>query len=192
MNKNTALVTLVMLLTAGCSQSVSDYRNETPQLRLDQFFRGESRAWGVLQDWRGRQTVRFTAQLCGVWQEQKGDLYEVFHFSDGRVEQRHWQLQQAADGSISGTAGDVVGMATGQLAGNSLYWQYSLVIPYDDSTLQVDVEDWLYLIDAENLLNRTTLYKFGVPVAELTLSIQQQDINADCTALQQQVKQLSE
>lgn len=183
-------ILLAAVLVSGCSQSVSEYSNETPVLKLDQFFQGQSRAWGVLHDWQGKQSVRFTAELCGSWQGNTGDLYELFYFSDGRIEQRHWQLQQHADGSISGSAGDVVGQATGQLAGNTLYWEYTLRIPYDGDSLDVKVKDWLYLIDSENLLNRSTLHKFGLTVGELTLSIQQQDISADCAPLQQKIRQL--
>ena len=188
MHKLTVILTAI--LVSGCSQSVSEYSNETPVLKLDQFFQGQSRAWGVLHDWQGKQSMRFSAELCGSWQGDSGDLYELFHFSDGRIEQRHWQLQQNADGSISGSAGDVVGEASGQLAGNTLYWEYTLRIPYDGATLDVKVKDWLYLIDNENLINRTTLHKYGLTVGELTLSIQQQNKNADCAALQQKIQQL--
>ncbi|WP_166836998.1 DUF3833 domain-containing protein [Rheinheimera pleomorphica] len=183
-------ILLAAVLVGGCSQSVSEYSNETPLLKLDQFFQGQSRAWGVLHDWQGKQSVRFTAELCGSWQGNTGNLYELFYFSDGRIEQRHWQLQQNADGSIVGRAGDVVGLATGQLAGNTLYWEYTLRIPYDGDSLDVTVKDWLYLIDSENLLNRSTLHKFGLTVGELTLSIQQQDVSADCAPLQQKIRQL--
>lgn len=186
MQKLSLLVIAAVL--SGCSQSVSEYSNETPMLKLDQFFQGESRAWGVMHDWSGKQSLRFNAELCGSWQGSRGDLYELFYFSDGRIEQRHWQLQQNADGSVSGSAGDVVGQATGQLAGNSLYWEYTLRIPYDGDTLDVKVKDWLYLIDNENLLNRTTLHKYGLTVGELTLSIQQQNKNADCAALQDKIR----
>ena len=178
-----ALLTASLATLAGCSQSISDYKQLTPELALDQFFLGSGRAYGVMHNWRGQQSVRFVADLCGEWQQEQGDLYEVFYFSDGRVEQRHWQLTQSADGRITGTAGDVVGEATGQLAGNSLYWQYVLRIPYDGDTLD--------LVDEKNLINRTTLHKFGFKVAELTLSIQQLDTTADCAALKQQVAEIA-
>ncbi|CAM5218248.1 DUF3833 family protein [Alishewanella longhuensis] len=145
----------------------------------------------MLQDWRGRQTLRFTADFCGEWSGDQGDLYEVFYFSDGRVEQRHWRLQQFADGKITGTADDVVGTAQGQLAGNALYWQYVLRIPYEDATLDVTVKDWLYLVDQQNLINRTSMHKFGIKVADLTLSIQQQQPEASCDALKLQVAELA-
>ena len=63
-----AAVVASTLAVAGCSQSVSEYSNETPVLKLDQFFQGESLAWGVLHDWQGKQSVRFSAELCGSWQ----------------------------------------------------------------------------------------------------------------------------
>lgn len=181
----------MLALLVGCSQSVQDYKAETPVLSLQDFFSGSGKAYGVLQDWRGRQTLRFTADLCGEWSGEQGDLYEVFYFSDGRVEQRHWRLQQFADGKITGTADDVVGMAQGQLAGNALYWQYVLRIPYEDSTLDVTVKDWLYLVDQQNLINRTSMHKFGIKVADLTLSIQQQQPDASCDALKLQVAELA-
>lgn len=178
-------------LLAGCSQKVQDYQAETPVFALDQFFIGSGKAYGMLQDWRGRQTLRFTADLCGEWQGQRGDLYEVFYFSDGRVEQRHWRLQQYADGKVTGTADDVVGAAKGQLAGNALYWQYVLRIPYDGSTLDVTVKDWIYMVDQQNAINKTSMHKFGIKVADLTLSLHQLDKQADCTALKQQVAELA-
>lgn len=186
------IISLVLIgLLAGCSQSVQQYQAETPVLSLKEFFAGSGKAYGVLQDWRGKQTLRFTADLCGEWTGDRGDLYEVFYFSDGRVEQRHWRLQQFADGRVTGTADDVVGSAQGQLAGNALYWQYVLRIPYNDDTLDVTVKDWLYLIDPQNVINRTSMHKFGVKVADLTLSLQQLDANAPCDSLKLKVAELA-
>jgi len=166
----------------GCSQSVQDYQALAPKFSLPGFFQGSSQAFGVMHDWQGKQSVRFTAELCGQWRGMEGDLYEIFTFSDGRIDKRHWRLQQSADGAVSGRAEDVVGVATGQLAGNTLYWQYVLRIPQQGDYIDVTVKDWLYLIDADQLINRSTLHKFGLTVGELTLAITRQDRTADCTA----------
>jgi len=164
----------------GCSQSVQDYQALSPQLQLTEFFQGSSEAIGVMHDWRGRQSLRFVAELCGQWQGDRGDLYEIFNFSDGRIDKRHWQLTQQPDGSVKGTAEDVVGEARGQLAGNTLYWEYTLRIPQDDDFIDVKVKDWLYLISPGQVINRSTLHKFGLTVGELTLAIRQQQPQADC------------
>ena len=171
---------IILLLLSGCSQSLDDYQQMQPKLTLPGFFSGSSQAFGVLQNWRGQQTLHFSAELCGQWRGMEGDLYEIFTFSDGRIDKRHWRLQQSADGAVSGSAEDVVGVATGQLAGNTLYWEYTLRIPQDDDYIDVKVKDWLYLVSPGQVINRSTLHKFGLTVGELTLAIRQLQPQADC------------
>ncbi|MBU1438488.1 MAG: DUF3833 domain-containing protein [Gammaproteobacteria bacterium] len=180
MIRPTILASIVTLF--GCSQSVQDYQAFSPQLQLTQFFQGSSEAIGVMHDWQGKQSLRFVAELCGQWQGDRGDLYEIFNFSDGRIDKRHWQLTQGADGTVQGVAEDVVGEARGQLAGNTLYWEYTLRIPQDDDYIDVKVKDWLYLVSAGQVINRSTLHKFGFTVGELTLAIRQLQPQADCAS----------
>ena len=164
----------------GCSQSVHDYKQMTPEFKLSSFFSGTSSAYGVMHNWQGQQQLHFSAELCGQWQQNRGDLYEIFQFSDGRIDKRHWQLQVETDGSVSGIAEDVVGKATGKTAGNTLFWEYTLRIPSDGDYIDVKVEDWLYLVTPTQLVNRSTLHKFGLTVGELTLGINQLDATSDC------------
>lgn len=176
------LVTAIVLLLGACSQSPDDYSGQQPALSLPQFFAGSSQAFGMLQNWRGQQTLRFSAELCGQWQGAQGDLYEIFQYSDGRTDKRHWQLKLGEDGAVTGTAEDVIGVATGRLSGNALYWEYVLRIPQVDGAIDVTVKDWLYLVTPTQLLNRSTLHKYGLTVGELTLSIQQLDPATRCDA----------
>lgn len=175
-------VAIVIFTLTGCSQSVQDYQQFNPQLDVRQFFRGQADAYGVMQNWQGKQNLHFTARLCGVWQQNQGDLYEIFQFSDGRTDKRHWQLQVDDAGGIVGTAGDVVGQATGQIAGNSMQFAYTLRIPQTDGAIDVTVDDWMYLVAPDKLINRSTLHKFGLEVGQLTLAIQQTNANANCQA----------
>lgn len=185
------LVTLpvILLLLSGCSQSLDDYQQIQPKLTLPGFFTGSSQAFGVLQNWRGQQTLHFSAELCGQWQGNRGDLYEIFQYSDGRTDKRHWQLQVAENGEISGSAEDVIGQASGRIAGNTLYWEYVLRIPQTDGSIDVAVKDWLYLVTPQQLVNRSTLHKFGLTVGELTLSIQQLDPAVSCAGFIQRYQQ---
>lgn len=160
------------LLTACGSVSVSDYSNTSPQLDLREFLNGELRAYGMLQDRSGRMTRRFTATLQGSWNGEEGVLAEVFQFDDGEVQERTWRLRHEGDGRYTGTAGDVIGTATGSIGGSVFHWQYQLDVPWRDDSIAVNLDDWLYLVDAQHLLNRTTLTKFGFRVGELTLLIE--------------------
>lgn len=51
-------------------------------------------------------------------------------------------------------------------------WNYNVEIPYDGSTLEVNFDDWMYLVTNTRLINRTSIVKFGVEVGEVTLVIE--------------------
>jgi hypothetical protein len=53
---------VILLLLSGCSQSLDDYQQMQPKLTLPGFFSGSSQAFGVLQNWRGQQTLHFSAE----------------------------------------------------------------------------------------------------------------------------------
>jgi hypothetical protein len=167
-----AVLALVCLLSACNSTSIEDYANTRPTLDLRTFFDGELNAYGMLQDRSGRLTRRFTAALSGSWQGETGVLVEHFVFDDGEQQDRTWTLHHLGDGRYSGTAGDVQGTAAGAVSGAVFQWQYQLQVPWRDDSIVVTLDDWLYMIDQQHLLNKTELRKFGFKVGELTLLIE--------------------
>lgn len=179
MNKVLATGFLAVFFLSACSQSIQDYQHNTPALDLHRFFQGQAQAFGMMQDWQGKQNLHFTARLCGQWQGARGDLYEIFQFSDGRTDKRHWQLTTNG-AQVIGTAGDVVGEANGTVAGNSMQFDYVLRIATTDGPVDVTVRDWMYLVSPSQLINKSTLHKYGLQVGELTLAIQQLDASASC------------
>lgn len=171
-----SLSAVLLLLTTSCtSVKIEDYADTTPALDLKTFFQGKLKVYGMLQDFSGTVTRRFTADIDASWQGNKGVLDEVFYFDDGERQTRIWQLTDHGDGRYSGTAGDVIGEAYGIARGFAFRWQYELAIPYQGDTLNVKLDDWLYLISDDRLINRTSLYKFGIEVGQLTLIIEQLD-----------------
>ena len=160
------------LLLAACSSNIQDYSNTNPELKLEEFFDGELKAYGVLFDYSGKLTRRFNVDLQASWQGDKGTINEWFEFDDGEKQTRIWQLEKLADNSYVGTAGDVIGKAYGTTKGSVLHWRYVLEIPYNDSTMQVNLDDWMYLVDEKRLFNKTDIIKFGIKVGELVLFIE--------------------
>jgi hypothetical protein len=164
---------LVCLLLAACSGTrVEHYRATEPVLDLRAFLQGDLRAYGMLQDRSGRVTRRFVATLQASWSGDSGTLVEHFRFDDGETQERTWQLQHLGNGRYVGSAGDVVGAAAGTSAGSAFQWRYQLQIPWNGTSLNVTLDDWLFLIDEQHLLNVTELTKFGFKVGELTLVIE--------------------
>lgn len=159
-----------LLILPGCATTVDEYRDDKPVLELDRFFDGRLVAYGMVQNFSGKVTRRFKADIIGHWQGEKGTLDEQFFFSDGEQQSRCWKLVKQGN-KYSGTAGDIVGEALGEVQGNALNWRYTLQVPVNGKVWDIDLDDWLYLIDENNLINRTKMKKFGLPVGELTLHI---------------------
>nr|WP_086938781.1 DUF3833 domain-containing protein [Thaumasiovibrio occultus] len=172
--RNLLILFLTLFGLLGCSASVEDHRGTAPAIDIFEYFAGEVTAWGMLQDYRGKQTRRFEAQIIGTVSGNTLTLDEVFVFDDGERQTRVWTIIRNADGSYSGTAGDVIGSATGKVAGNVLHWQYQLEVALDDSTIVLTMDDWLYRQDERHMFNRTSMRKLGVEVGELTLFFQKQ------------------
>ncbi|UTW04333.1 DUF3833 domain-containing protein [Amphritea atlantica] len=165
-----ALALAAFLILPGCASSLDDYRDEQPSLELDQFFDGRLVAYGMVQDFSGKVTRRFRADISAQWQEEKGTLDERFFFSDGEQQSRCWTIVKQGN-RYRGTAGDIVGEALGEVQGNTLNWRYTLQVPVNGRVWNIALDDWLYLIDENNLINRTKMKKFGLPVGQLTLHI---------------------
>jgi hypothetical protein len=78
------------------------------------------------------------------------------------------------DGTWRGHAADVVGEAVGRVAGNALQWRYTLRLPVDQTTYEVQLDDWMYLIDGQTLINHASMSKFGFEVGRVTLFFRRQ------------------
>jgi hypothetical protein len=155
---------------SGCaSVNIEDYRAEKPGLDLAQYFNGTVDGWGMFQDRAGKVVKRFYVRIDATWTGNQGTLDEHFEFADGTRQQRVWKIVKDGD-RYTGTAPDVVGTAQGQAAGNALRWNYVLALPVDDKVWNMDMDDWMILVDATTMLNRTAMSKYGFNVGEVTLS----------------------
>ena len=159
----------VAILMSGCAVLVPrDYAKETPKLDLATYFNGKVDGWGMVQDRSGKVLRRMVVELDCKWNGNEGVLDESFQWSDGKTEKRIWKIRKDGDRYI-GTAGDVVGDARGEAAGYALRWSYVLALPVDGSTYNMDMDDWMWMIDEKTLANRTTMSKLGVRVAEISI-----------------------
>lgn len=156
-------------LTA-CTTHLSEYKDVKPELDLSEFFNGHLEAYGIVQDYKGKVARRFKADILGQWQGNQGILDELFYFADGEEQHRCWLLDKAGK-QYRGTAGDVIGRAAGEVSGNALNWQYTLTVPVEKKIWNLKINDWMYLVDENNLINRASMYKFGIQVGQITLFI---------------------
>ena len=167
---------LVLSAAAGCSQvRVSDYSGFEPRMDMEEFFSGTLTAHGVVKNRGGRVIRSFSADIAAQWQDGEGVLDEDFVFDDGERDKRVWTLRPSGEGRYIGTAGDVVGQGRLQVAGNRVFLDYVLRVPYGDGTVDVRVDDRMYLLAPGVLLNESTMTKFGVEVGSILLVILRRD-----------------
>lgn len=156
---------------SGCaSATVDDYADQKPELDLRSYFNGIVDAWGIFTDRNGKVVKRFTVKMQCDWQNDQGILDEDFVYSDGTQEKRVWKLTQKNDGRYTGTADDVMGTAEGQIKGNSFNWRYTLALPVGGRILNVQMDDWMYLMNDRVMLNKARMTKLGIHLGDVTLS----------------------
>jgi hypothetical protein len=168
------LVVIVGALMACSNVKVTDYTDNKPLLDVEQFFNGNLTAHGVVKDRGGRVIRHFNASIAATWADGVGTLVEDFVFDDGETQRRIWTLKPDDQGRYTGTAGDVVGEAKLQRAGNSLFLDYVLRLPYQGSEVDVHVDDRMYLVSPDILINESVMSKFGWRVGNLVLVIARQ------------------
>jgi hypothetical protein len=165
-----AAVVSAALLGACSTPQVQDYAKETPVLELRDYFNGTLDAYGIFTDRSGKVVKRFTVVMTCSWQGDAGVLDEAFSYSDGTTQRRIWRLTRHADGRYSGQADDVVGTAEGRQSGNAFNWAYTLALPVDGRVVNVQFDDWMYLMNDKVMLNKAAMRKWGVGLGEVTLS----------------------
>lgn len=169
------LLVLVFGFLSGCSNmSVEQYRDSTPRLVLEDYFVGQTRAWGIFQNRSGQVERQFTVDILGKMVDGNLVLEEDFVYADGTIDRRVWTINKLDEHHYEGRASDVIGHATGVVYGNALNWTYTLDLPYKDGTIEVQFDDWMFLQPDGVLLNKAKMSKFGLYLGEVTLVFQRQ------------------
>ena len=168
------LLLLAPLLSACSGPQLSDYRGEEPELVPSEFFQGELTARGVVKDRSGTVIRHFDATIDASWDDNGvGTLDEVFKYSDGETDTRVWTLEPR-DGGYHATAGDVTEPGFMQYSGNAIHMNYVLEVPYGDGTINVRMDDWMYRVTEDTVINETEMSYWGIRVGEVVLVIQRE------------------
>ena len=177
------LLLTLTTLTSCSSVTVQRYADNEPRFVAEEFFDGKLSAHGVVKDRSGEVIRYFSATIDAWWDDGIGTLDERFVFDDGERQTRVWKLRPNGDGSYIATAGDVVGEGRMQVAGNSLFLDYVLRIPYGDGTIDLRIDDRMYLVSERVLLNESIMTKWGFEVGQIMLVIEKQDARGEQTAV---------
>lgn len=172
MLRSCCLAMLMIILTGCAGVSVTDYADRQPTFDPKTFFNGPLEAQGVVLSRSGVVRRHFTARIDASWDSDGGVLDEAFQWSDGEQQLRFWRFERQAERAYLGRAGDVKGTAEMHYAGNAVNMNYQLLVPLSNGrTIAVTLDDWLYQVDANTLINVTNMTKFGFNVGQVVLTM---------------------
>jgi hypothetical protein len=161
---------VVIVVTSGCAtMKPQDFAGREPRLVLEEYFAGQTKAWGIFQDRFGRLRRQFEVDIEGSWDGRTLTLVEDFRYDDGEEERRIWHITKLDDNTYEGEAEGVIGVAHGQAYGNALNWVYRFALKVGDDTWNVGFDDWLFLQSDGMLINRAEVTKYGIELGEVTL-----------------------
>jgi len=146
-----------------------DYKNTEPIIKIEEYFQGNVKAWGMLQSRSGKVKRQFVAEMKGNFDGQNLILDEKFIWNNGEKQERRWNIKKVEGNRYEGTASDVIGIAKGVSYGSVFKFEYKLLIPYKNRKIKVRFDDWIFKQDEKNAINKATLTKFGFKVGELTV-----------------------
>lgn len=164
------LFSVFLVIISGCSSvGIDAYKNEKPELVLEDYLNGTFDAYGMFINRSGQVTRRMHVVMKASWNSGDGLLEEEFKWSDGADQKRVWHLKKTASSKYEGRADDVVGFASGEVAGNAFHWKYILAIDVDGSVYNINFDDWMFLMNDQILINRARMTKFGFNVGEVNI-----------------------
>lgn len=167
------LVLVAAVFVSGCdTMKIEDFANRQPILKPEEYFLGQSRAWGMFHDRFGNLRRQFTVAMRGEMEEGDLILTEDFVYDDGETQQRVWRISPLGNGKYEGRAGDVIGTAKGMAAGNALNWTYQMDLKVGDGTWRVGFDDWMFLQPDGVLLNHATVTRWGIEIGVVTIAFQ--------------------
>ncbi len=149
------------------TQKPGDFATNGPDFDMRTHLNGKILCEGVIYGPLGRVSSRFVADMVGTWDGNTGTLAETFRYDTGVVQERCWTLHVDTAGIIRADAPDLVGTGIGTQKGPAVQMLYKIKLDPSAGGHELNVIDWMYLMENGTIMNRSQFRKFGIPVAEL-------------------------
>ncbi|WP_247878601.1 DUF3833 domain-containing protein [Niveispirillum sp. SYP-B3756] len=164
------LLALLTVLTGCDTMKPEQFAKQTPALALEEYFQGQTRAYGIVEDRFGNVRRQFVVDIKGAWNGRELTLDENFDWSDGEKERRVWVLTRQGPNQWEGRTQDAIGTAKGVLSGNAYNMVYDFNLKMGEGRTKVRFDDWMFLMPDGMLLNKATISKFGIHLATVTIA----------------------
>jgi hypothetical protein len=185
MLRTALLCSVLVYVLTGCSgpMKVEDFSGKKPRFVLEDYFEGKTVASGMFHDRFGNLKREFVVDITGTWDGTTLTLDEKFNYADGEKDRRVWTIKKIDQNTYSGTAGDIIGTASGKTNGNALNWTYDMNLKVGDGSWRVKFDDWMFLQPGGVLLNRASISKWGFELGVVTITFARIKNDSDATSV---------
>ena len=162
----------LMFTLFGCSNEETPKQgiNTMTTFDLVDFFSGNTRGSGFVQDRSGKIIRTFEVITVGDFNNDAGTLKETFSWNDGEIENRTWTLKRISKNEWSGTAPDVIGTAFGTINNDKLRWSYTLTLKVGGKNINLKFDDQMWMSETGVMVNHAKFSKFGLHLGDVVVS----------------------
>jgi Protein of unknown function (DUF3833) len=114
----------------------------------------------------------FTVDLKTTWDGKTLTLVEDFKYNDGEKDRKTWRFTKTGPNTYVGTREDVIGTTTLTVNGKRATFSYNVYLDSKNQANKVRFNDTLVLQDDGSVLNTAIVYKYGFPVAKVTVNFE--------------------
>lgn len=165
---------LLSFAPAHATRLPKEIATDGPEFDPMHFFTGHTRSTGVFENRAGAPTKRVQTETRGrmVGHEL---LMEQDLLVEGKPRQhRSWRMRRVDAHHFEGAANDIVGRVRGEAAGHHFHWTFTLALKPGCPLFNVRMTQHMYLQpDGRTMVNRSTIRKFGILVAQVTEQFRQ-------------------
>ena len=170
------LLSLLSFTFISCSSvSIEDFNGKEPDFDFLNFFQGDVEAWGIIEDRFGNLKRQFKVEMFGKMDNGILIVEEDFYYSDGEKDKRIWKFNKLSEKNYNGIANDIIGTALGKEEGNAFNMSYQMDLDIGLMELRVTFDDWMYRIDKNTVINKASISKYGLNIANITLFFYKKD-----------------
>ncbi len=114
----------------------------------------------------------FTVDLKTTWNGKVLTLREDFVYDNGEKDRKTWRFTKTGPNTYQGTREDVIGETTLTIRGKKATFTYLVNLDSKNQTNKVRFRDTMVLQDDGSILNSANVFKFGFPVARVTVNFE--------------------
>ena len=138
-------------------------------LRLEDFFNGQCKAWGIFETRGGRLKNQFTVLTDGTWNGEQLELKERVFYANGSRDERIWAIIKTGHNTYEGLTDGLQTKARGTVTGSHFQWKYRLSWRYKGRGWLTHFDDQMWLQDKNTLINRAIISKYGLKIGQAWL-----------------------